>query len=78
MNTFSKVFISCVLGSAIVLPYLASTRGWGLGTERKASVIASASKHCPDYQRDQYGRCRKSHRSYFRRSHRGGGFGRGK
>ena len=39
MNMFTKVFSGLVLGSLVGLPLLASSRGWGLGSERSSHVI---------------------------------------
>lgn len=80
MGLFTKILI-VVLGAALLfIPLLAARSGWGLGTEKDSTVIQSVDRNsCPDFQRDAFGKCRRSHRSYFGgRSYVGGGPGFGK
>ena len=80
MGLFSKILIVIVGASLLFVPLLAARSGWGLGSEHDAQVTQRAKKNsCPDFQKDAFGKCRRSHRSYFGgRSYTGGGPGYGK
>ncbi|MCB0323162.1 MAG: hypothetical protein KDD69_06290 [Bdellovibrionales bacterium] len=77
MTPFSKFLIATLAGSALLLPYFASSRGWGVGSERNAGIAALAAQDC--LRKDAAGRCIAGHRSYFRRrNYIGGGMRSGK
>ena len=78
MTLFGKIFGILTAFGLLVMPYLATERGWGVGTERNLRIIDDAD--CVDGSpRTADGRCQRSHRSYFRgRSFGGGGYGYGK
>lgn len=79
MNLFGRILLGGLLGTGVMLPYMASSNGWGVKTERDPLVMKNSVQYCPSGRRDFSGRCRRSHRSYFYgRSMRGGGPGRGK
>lgn len=65
MNSFTKLFSSLTLASAIALPALATNYGWGIGTEKNAKLIGEIEKSCPAQLRTPDGKCRRSHRSFF-------------
>jgi hypothetical protein len=67
------------LGLLCVGPLYSAYRGWGLGSERDAHVVRDSSQYCPPGSQDMYGKCTRTHRSYFRgRSGMGGGIRGGK
>lgn len=79
MSPFTRFFGGAMLASSVAFPYLASTGGWGVGSERNASVISQMrAKKCPAHLRRIDGTCRRSHRGYYGRSYFGGGPSRGK
>ena len=80
MNLLTKIFFSVIGSSIILLPFIGSNRGWGIGSQRNPNVLqATMVQNCPNYQRKASGECVRSHRSYFRsRSFTGGGRGYGK
>ena len=74
MFKFSFFTFATLIGSMLVLPYLASTKGWGIGTEQNQKIIKQTEEYCPDYAKNQNGNCQKNHRSYYHgRSAIGGG-----
>ncbi len=75
MPVYSKIMGGLLLSSALVLPYLASSNGWGIGTETNPEVVKSTANNCPPHQRLASGKCRYGYRSYYgggRRMYGGG------
>jgi hypothetical protein len=73
MSYFSRILGMIVLGSVFALPYMATTKGWGIQSERNAKLIADTANNCPSNQKDPLGKCRRSLRSNSGlRSSRGG------
>ena len=74
MSKFSRIIGTSLLASSVGLPYLATERGLGMGSERNPSIIKEMRKSCPQHMRRADGSCRRSHRSYYYgRSFYGGG-----
>lgn len=76
MNGIYKLIAAGFLGSLFILPYMAGTRGYGLGTERNAEIVKQSLSDCPPEARDPAtGRCKRSIRGVRNRTGRGYGFG---
>jgi|GEM_PF-1916801 len=74
MSQFSKIMLLLMLGFMVGLPFIASSRGWGLGSETNTKISSQADSYCPPAQTRPDGTCQRSHRSYyFGRSVLGGG-----
>ena len=74
MKLFTRVLVVGLLGFLVGVPVFGANRGWGLGTERNANIIANSGEFCPAALRLPDGRCRRTHRSYyFGRDVMGGG-----
>lgn len=78
MGSFSRLMVMITGASMLLVPLFASTRGWGLGTERSAKIIDDSDEYCPQGGA-QMANCPKNHRSYYHgRERLGGSYGRGK
>lgn len=74
MGLFTKILALMTIAALLVLPYAASSSGWGIGSEKNPIILKGAAETCPDYQRTSNGTCRRRIRSYYYgRSHVGGG-----
>ncbi len=74
MDKLSKLILWSFLAVLIGLPLLAGARGWGLGSQTNANVVANADPYCPANRQREDGSCVRTHRSYYvGRSHSGGG-----
>jgi hypothetical protein len=79
MNSLSKFLTYAFCGSIFGVSYLGAHDGVFLSSERDARVIAESEGVCPPgVARTASGTCRRSHRSYFYGSNRGGSYGHGK
>ncbi len=79
MGIFSRIIVFFTGASLLVLPTIASSRGWGLGTERNAKIIDDSDEYCPQGIGDSTTNCPKNHRSYYHgRERLGGSYGHGK
>lgn len=78
MGSLSKLLATVFLVSMVAVPYAMSRSGWGLGTERDAAIVERVRRDCPPEYRDANGVCKKSYRSRYGRSYRGGSYGYGK
>jgi hypothetical protein len=82
MQFFTRIMVVAVGLALLCFPIAAARYGWGFGTERNAQVVKVTGLEaggCPNYQKDMFGRCKRSYRSYFGgRSAMGGGPGFGK
>ena len=79
MNSFSKFVAGSLLGSFLFFPYLASSWGWGMASERNPEVMKVMQRDCPPHMRTAQGRCLRNHRSsYYNRGLRSGGMRGGK
>ena len=47
MGSFSRALVMLTGASLLLLPLFATSRGWGLGTERSAKIIEDADDYCP-------------------------------
>lgn len=78
MGSFSRLMVMVTGASMLVLPLVASSRGWGLGTERSAKIIDDSDEYCPQIGGAATS-CPKNHRSYYHgRERLGGSYGHGK
>lgn len=78
MNPLSKLLALGLLGSVFVVPYIASVRGVGLGTERNAKIAGVPADCPPELRNSVTGKCPKNHRSIYQRGIRNRGSGYGK
>lgn len=80
MSIFARIFGVLSALALLGLPFVASERGYGIGTERNVRIIDESDLTCAGgAPRNPDGTCRRAHRSYFHnRSRAGGGYGFGK
>lgn len=73
MSNFLKTLLGLSLGGLVALPTIANYQRLGFSTETNPKVIKALTRDCPPAYRRADGICRRSHRSYYRRSYFGGG-----
>ena len=78
MGLFSRLMVMGTGAAMLLIPLLATSRGWGFGTERNAEIIDDSDDYCPQVGAATTN-CPKNHRSYYHgRERLGGSYGHGK